>query len=213
MTDENADILIKKAIAGEILTAEENGLLEGLLIRETTRVTSQHVSVVQLCYGTQYVSGQIAHPFAKASQAFTGTFGYLLAEYPDTHFNMLGSYAPDEQALCSLSAAYNNMSLGGFWYQNFYATNMEQSWNMRLDMMPLDRICGFFSDGYCAEWIYGRALMTRKVMANALADRIERGFCDEEYAMHIAQTTLYDTPKRLMAIDKSYMPKPAISAK
>jgi glucuronate isomerase len=212
LTDDRADSLIKRAIAGEVLTAEDNGLLEGLLIRETTKITSQHATVIQLCYGTQYVTGQIAHPFAKASQSFTGTFGYLLAEFPDTHFNMLGSYAPDEQALCSLSTAYNNLSLGGFWYQNFFATNMEQGWNMRLDMMPLDRICGFFSDGYCAEWIYGRALMTRRVMANALADRIERGFCDEEYAMYIAITTLYDTPKKLMAIDSSYMPRPAISA-
>jgi hypothetical protein len=208
MTDEKSDTLIKKAIAGEILTAEESGLMEGLLIRETIRVVSQHVSIAQLCYGTQYVTGQIPHPFAKASSAFTGTFGYLLAEFPDTHFNILGSYAPDEQALCSLSTGYNNMSLGGFWYQNFFATHMEQGWNMRLDMMPLDKICGFFSDGYCAEWIYGRALMTRKVMANALADRIERGFCDEEYAMYIAKTTLYDTPKKLMEIDNSYMPKP-----
>ncbi len=211
LTDERSDMLIKKAVAGEVLTAEESGLMEGLLIRETIRVVSQFVSVVQLCYGTQYVTGQIPHPFAKASPAFTGTFGYLLADYPDIHFNMLGSYAPDEQALCSLSTAYNNMSLGGFWYQNFYASIMENGWNMRLDMMPLDKICGFFSDGYCAEWIYGRAMMTRRVMANALADRIERGFCDEEYSMHIAQTTLYDTPRKLMAIDSSYMPKPEIS--
>ena len=45
----------------------------------------------------------------------------------------------------------------------------------RLEMLPANKQVGFFSDAYCAEWSYAKAVIVRKVMAKVLAERIELG--------------------------------------
>ena len=47
----------------------------------------------------------------------------------------------------------------------------------RLDMLPLDKQVGFFSDAYCVEWVYGKA-------ARAAADGAGAGGKDHAGAVH-----------------------------
>ena len=42
----------------------------------------------------------------------------------------------------------------------------------RLDMVPLNRQIGFFSDAYCVEWTYAKMIIVRKQMAEVLAQKI-----------------------------------------
>ena len=45
----------------------------------------------------------------------------------------------------------------------------------RLEMLPANKQVGFFSDAYCVEWTYAKAMLVRKQLARVLAENIEHG--------------------------------------
>ena len=174
-------------------------LLEAAAVRCTLQAVRRRIKVYQLVYGTQFSTAEDApHPVQKAWHGFAAGIAHLAAEFPEIHFNVLNGYEPDEPVLCSLCLAYANVSLGSFWWQTFYPSVMHAAWHRRLDMVPVSRLCGFFSDGYSVDYIYGRLRLSQRVLANVLAERIERGFGNRKQAIEIARQVMHETPKRLM---------------
>jgi glucuronate isomerase len=197
VTDAVVDAAFAAIAAGETLTRIQTHALESCLIRAILDVAREKTRIFQLVYGTQYVSGWHTNPVGRSEAQFASSIAYLLAEYPTIHFNILNGYEVDEQVLCSLCQGYANVSLGGFWWQNFYPSIMQQGWHRRLDMVPWTALCGFFSDGYCIDWTFGRLRLTQRVLANTLAEKIRAGFYTAEQALRVAREILFETPKRL----------------
>ena len=73
--------------------------------------------------------------------------------------------------------------------------------NQRLDMVPMNKQIGFFSDAYCADWAYAKAIIVRRQLAAILAGRIEHGQYTMDTALDIAQEILYCSAKGLMGMD------------
>jgi hypothetical protein len=70
----------------------------------------------------------------------------------------------------------------------------------RLDMLPSNKQVGFFSDAYCVEWTYAKAILVRKQMARVLAEKIESGQFTQPEALSIAQTLLYESPQSILGM-------------
>ncbi|MBS3820516.1 MAG: hypothetical protein GVY16_09655 [Planctomycetes bacterium] len=202
-----SDATVNRAIAevrdGGDETPERRRLLEAAYTRAICDAIRGRARVFQFCYGTQYVtrSPLHSHPIAKAAPQFAQTFPYLLGEYPDLHFNLLNGFEPDEPVWSAMVQGYGNISLANFWWQCFYPTVMHRGWARRLDMVPLSRLIGFFSDGWCVDYVYGRLTMVRRTLANVLAERIERGYADRQDALEVARTILFDTPHEIFLPD------------
>ena len=205
--DSAIDAIIADAIRGAELPPDSARLLEAAFVRCMLRAVRGRIKTFQLVYGTQFPTqgegpgGDGPHAVAKAASQFATSLGFLVAEFPDIHFNILNGYEIDEPLLCALCLGYNNVSLGSFWWQTFYPSVMHAAWHRRLDMVPVSRLCGFFSDGYSVDYIYGRLRMTELVLAGVLAEKIERGFCTREQALQIARDLLFETPRRLFLPD------------
>jgi hypothetical protein len=197
-TTAEIDRIIGRCRTGKGLTHPDVGLLVGEQIRSMVRTVSDRVAVCQLCIGCQYLHEGTEHPLASGFPDFIHSLGYLVAEFPDLHFNMLNAIEGYEHSLCAMVQAYGNVSLGGYWWHMFYPTVMENAWHRRFDMVPATRLMGFFSDGYCVDHVYARATMTRAVLARVLAGRIERGLCTRKTASRLARAILVDTPRRIM---------------
>jgi glucuronate isomerase len=192
--DESAlNALIQRCLNNERLSLQEEGLLEAAYIRSVCDAVRDRTKVIQLVYGTQFLTPG-AHPVQRAVPQFASTLGYLFKEYEDFHFNILNGYEADEPVLCSLCLGYPNVSLGSFWWQTFYPSIMQNGWSRRLDMVPVSRLAGFFSDAYMVEWLYGRLRCTQWVLANVLAEKISQGFYTFDQSVQIARNILYDTP-------------------
>ena len=194
------DKIILKISSGKAVDNTESGILNGALLRFYLELFKDKIKICQLCYGTQYFhsDGRKSNPLQRAANAFGSELGYLLQEFPDIHFNILNGYEPDEPILASLTQGFANVSLGGWWWHTFYPSVMQHNWQRRFDMVPVNSLMGFFSDGYCAEWVYGRAFMTRRVLANTFAQRILNGFCDFDEALVMSEKILYETPMKIM---------------
>jgi glucuronate isomerase len=194
--------LMRRAASSDAVTREETCILNAAAIRAMLRAASSHTKTFQLCFGAQRCVPGPGHPIQSLAPEFASSLGYLFAEFPDAHFNILNGYEAAEPVLCSHCLAYGNVSLGGFWWHMFYPAAMHAAWHRRLDMVPATRLSGFFSDGYCLEWQFGRLRMTQRVLANVLAERIERGFCNAEEAVEIARAVLEGTPKDIFLPDE-----------
>ncbi len=190
--------IISRARDGAALTPDEGRLLEAAFTRATCAALQDKIRIFQVVYGIQFLTpGPALHPITRTAPCFAATLGRLAGEFPGIHFNILNGCEADEQTLGSLCNAYANISLAGVWWNSFFPSIMHAAWHRRLDIVPLTRLCAFFSDGYCVDWIYGRIRTTQRVLANVLAERIEWGMCRPEDAVKIAKAIFYDTPKRL----------------
>lgn len=70
----------------------------------------------------------------------------------------------------------------------------------RLDMLPANKQVGFFSDAYCVEWSYAKAVMVRRTLARVLADKVALGQYRVEMAVDIAREILFETPQSLLGM-------------
>jgi glucuronate isomerase len=176
--------------------------LRGAMVRAMLQAVAGKTNVFQLVYGIQFLTPGAPHPVAKAAPRFAATLSFLAEEFPDMRFDLLNGLESDEPTLTSLVLAHDNVSMSSYWWHTFYPSVMQACWHRRLDMLPATRLCGFFSDGWCVEWLYGRIEMTRRVLANVLAEKIEQGFWTESQAIDVARALLLETPKALFLPDE-----------
>jgi len=101
-------------------------------------------------------------------------FDEMIARHPRLRFQCFLGNRHTNQSLCTLARELPNFSLAGYWWHNFFPDIIRQIISERLDMLPLNKQVGFFSDAYCLEWTYAKALLVRKQLARVLAERIEQ---------------------------------------
>jgi len=102
------------------------------------------------------------------------------------------------QSLCTLCRELPNLSVAGYWWHNFFPGAMCQVMEERLDMLPVNKQVGFFSDAYCVEWTYAKSMMVRRLLAQVLARKVNQGQYTVESALAIARAILFETAQELL---------------
>ena len=117
-----------------------------------------------------------------------------MARYSGLRFvGLLGS-GHSNQAICTLARELPNFAVAGYWWHNFYPSIMQGILEQRLDMLPMPRHIGFFSDAYTVEWVYAKALMVRRIAERVLGGRVREGWYTFEDAVAIARAMWQQTP-------------------
>jgi glucuronate isomerase len=151
----------------------------------------------------QFSLGAEPLPFETGSRLAQRTIGQvaeMIARHPGLRFQCFLASRHANQSFCTLARELPNFSLAGYWWHNFFPDVIRQIIAERLDMMPLNKQVGFFSDAYCVEWAYGKALLVRKQLARVLAEKIEQGQYTRDDALAIAKTILFETPRDLLGM-------------
>lgn len=148
----------------------------------------------------QFSLGAEPLPFETASRVSQKTLAQLaeiVGRHPRLRFQCFVSSRHANQTLCTLCRELPNFSLAGFWWHNFFPGAIRQVMTERLDMVPVNKQVGFFSDAYAIEWCYAKALIVRKQMAQVLAAKIAQGQYSLDEAVSVARAILFDTPQSL----------------
>ncbi len=151
----------------------------------------------------QFSFGAEPLPFETASRLSQHTIGQvaeLIGRHPKLNFQCFLASRHANQSMCTLVRELPNFSLAGFWWHNFFPDVIAQVMRERLDMVPANKQVGFFSDAYCAEWSYAKAVLVRKILATVLAERIELGQLDMSGAVKFARAIFYETPQTLLGM-------------
>jgi len=124
--------------------------------------------------------------------------GEMIGRHPRLKFQCFLANRHANQSLCTLARELPNFSLAGYWWHNFFPEVIRQIISERLDMLPATKQVGFFSDAYCVEWTYAKAILVRRQLAAVLAQRIEQGQFSLDEALKIAETILFQSPQQLL---------------
>lgn len=152
----------------------------------------------------QFSFGAEPLPFetgSRLSQRSIAQVAEMIGRYPGLKFQCLLASRHANQSLCSLARELPNFSLAGYWWHNFFPDTIRSVFAERLDMLPLNRQVGFFSDAYCVEWAYAKMIIVRKQMAAVLAHKISQGQYSFDDAIAVAAAVLFDTPKNLLRME------------
>jgi hypothetical protein len=151
----------------------------------------------------QFSFGAEPLPFETASRLSQRTIGQvaeLIGRHPKLRFQCFLASRHANQSMCTLARELPNFSLAGYWWHNFFPDTIAQVMRERLEMVPSNKQVGFFSDAYCVEWSFAKAFMVRKILARALAERIEIGQFDLAGALDFARATFFESPQSLLGI-------------
>jgi glucuronate isomerase len=151
----------------------------------------------------QFSFGAEPLPFETASrlsQKSIAQLAEMVGRHPRLRFQCYLSSAHANQSLCTLCRELPNLSVAGCWWHNFFPSIMQRVMAERLDMLPLNKQMGFFSDAYCIEWMYAKVLMVKAALARVLAEKVELGQYDVETAIDVARTILFETPQSLLGM-------------
>jgi len=137
---------------------------------------------------------------SRLSQRTIAQLAEMIGRHPKLQFQCFLASRHANQSLCTLARELPNFSLAGCWWHNFFPDVIHQILSERLDMLPTNKQIAFFSDAYCVEWTYAKAILMRKQLARALADRIAYGQYSESDALQIARAILYESPQSLLGM-------------
>ena len=156
-----------------------------------------HEIVFQFSFGAEPLPFETA---SRLSQRTIAQLAEMIARHPGLRFQCFLSSRHANQSLCTLARELPNFSLAGYWWHNFFPGVIRQVIAERLDMLPLNKQVGFFSDAYCVEWVYAKAVLVRKQLAWVLAAKIEQGQYSTAEALAIARAILHDSPRTLLGM-------------
>jgi hypothetical protein len=148
----------------------------------------------------QFSLGAEPLPFETASRISQKTLGQLaqiVGRHPRLNFQCFISSRHANQTLCTMCRELPNFSLAGFWWHNFFPGAIRHVMTERLDMVPVNKQVGFFSDAYVAEWAYAKSIIVRKQMAQVLAEKVAQAQYTFHDALKVAHEILFETPQSL----------------
>jgi hypothetical protein len=151
----------------------------------------------------QFSFGAEPLPYETGSRLAQQTIAQVAAmieRHPRLRFQCFLSSRHANQALCTLARELPNLSLAGYWWHNFFPDVICQVCAERLEMLPVNKQIGFFSDAYCLEWTYAKLVIVRKQMARVFAEKIEQGQYNRDEALAVARTVLYESPQLLLGM-------------
>jgi hypothetical protein len=143
-------------------------------------------------------------PFETGSRVNQQTIAHvaeMIARHPRLRFQCFLASRHANQSLCTLARELPNFSLAGYWWHNFFPEIIRQVMVERLDMLPTNKQVGFFSDAYCVEWSYAKAVLVRKQLARVLAEKIGQGQYSRLEALAVARAILFESPQRLLGME------------
>ena len=190
----SSDALYSLEETGRLASARLHALLDELAERGGR--------VFQIVYGCQSIprlgeSRRTIH-LSRARDGMTGSLAFVANEHPGIHFIILAGYEAQEQELNALPLAFDNVSLAGMWWHNFYPAILRRGWRLRLEMVPANKLTALITDGYCVEWCYARLCETRAAIADVLAEMVDEGRFGPDKAVEIARRLFYETPEKIL---------------
>ncbi len=154
--------------------------------------------VFQFSYGAEPLPHETA---SRLSQRSIAQVAEMISRHPGLRFQCTLASRHANQSMCTLCRELPNLSLSGYWWHNFFPGAIRQVMEERLDMLPVNKQIGFFSDAYCLEWTYGKVVMVRRLLAEVLASKVRLGQYSVEESLGIARETLYESPRRLLRFE------------
>ncbi|MBC7092357.1 MAG: hypothetical protein H5T50_10720 [Nitrososphaeria archaeon] len=121
----------------------------------------------------------------------------LFAKYPEINFDIFVADSLLNHPLTVISKNYPNVFLSGYWWYSMYPEIIRSFLRLRLQMLPYNKVGGFFSDAYVADWVYGKVVLAKRQIAHVLAEMVAEKYVEKDLALDIAKALLYENAYKI----------------
>jgi len=194
---ERAAAAVRKALAGQEPAPEEAAALSAYVFAQRIEFARTHGQSFQICSMSTYITRD-TYTLPLTSEAFLRSLALWIDRTPDVTFDILNCDPVTEPFFITMARTRPNVCLCGVWWHAMSDAWIEEIFYRRLLTVPLTKLTGFFSDAYCAEWVYGKHVLMKAGMVRALARAVRNGVFSIDDCPAVLQQILHDTPARLM---------------
>ena len=128
----------------------------------------------------------------------------LFARYPDVKFVIFHGSYPYMAELTNLAKSFPNVYIDMCWMYIISPAASRQYLEEWLFNVPANKIMAFGGDmGSSVEWVYGHAVLARKIISEVLCKMVKDGYYTEDEAISIAKMILRENAINLYNIKKS----------
>ena len=125
----------------------------------------------------------------------------VLNRYPDVRFDICILNTILLHELTVYAKIFPNCVVSGHWWYTFYPVYIKQMLRERIEMLPIVKTNGFFSDSYYCEWSVAKVRLYLRQLAEVLAEKIEDGYLTEDQALWVARRLLWENPIENFTLD------------
>uniref|UniRef100_A0A7C2ZVJ9 Glucuronate isomerase n=1 Tax=Ignisphaera aggregans TaxID=334771 RepID=A0A7C2ZVJ9_9CREN len=179
----------------DVLSPEGRTLLSSFILHKLLSLCAEHKKVAQIMLGVKRPVPSAAPPdyaITMYSPDQILNMARLFAMYPELKFDVMTADSTISHQLTVIAKNYPNVCISGYWWYSMYPEIIGSYIRLRLQMLPYNKIGGFFSDAYVVEWVYGKAALVKKVLARVLAEMVFENYIDKELAIDMAKALLYE---------------------
>jgi len=193
---DRAAAAVRKAVAGEEPAREESNALAACMFAQRLDFARTHGQSFQICSMSTYVTRD-TYTLPLTGEAFLRSLASWVDRTPEVVFDILNCDPVTEAFFMTMARTRPNVCLCGVWWHAMSDAWIEDMVYRRLLTVPLWKLTGFFSDAYCAEWVYGKHVLMRAGIVRALARAVRNGVFNVDECPAVLQQILHDTPARL----------------
>ena len=125
----------------------------------------------------------------------------LFYKYRDISFDVISASRMQSHELNVVAKNYPNVFVSGFWWYSYYPSIMNEKIAERLQMLPMNKWCAFFSDAYVPEWCFGKSQLVKHQLSLTLSNLVEQNYLDMELAIEVAKKLLYENAVNIYHLD------------
>ncbi|MGQ9455357.1 MAG: glucuronate isomerase [Armatimonadota bacterium] len=196
---EEAGSVLSLALLGQKITRDDRRAMRSYVLDVVLQYCAEYELPFQLMLGIKHVHS--------SEQAITGYEPGMVAMYADifarhkqTKFDVFISDLTLEHELAVIARNFSNVTLSGMWWYLEFPSFIRRVLRERIEMLPMTKCCGFFSDARCVEWVYGRAKLFRKELALTLSRLISEKYLSRDTALRVARHYLFDNPRQIYRV-------------
>lgn len=101
------------------------------------------------------------------------------------------------QEYAIIAKHFPNVYVSGYWWHILYPYYINKALSTIMDIVPMNKILGFFSDAYHCEWCYPKLKVVKKCIIDILENKIKNEIYTEKFAIEMANNILYENPRRV----------------
>lgn len=195
LSTQEVEAALHTILTGQAGATDAGLRLNGYLLHRALEACSEFRLPMQLFLGISATTAGKRVPIQR--QSLVRAFYPIFLQYSDVKFDLLLANLAQSQELWVAVKMNPNVYVSGAWWYNFQPSALRKLWRERLEGIPANKACAFFSDAYTIEWNYAKAYLMRSQLAHVLAEFVTAGFYDLKHAMQIARWLLYENPKQL----------------
>ncbi|MBM3188717.1 MAG: hypothetical protein FJZ90_08355 [Chloroflexi bacterium] len=210
---DEAQRLLDRLVAGERLAGEDQRAWRAYAISRVCEACRRYGKPYHLMIGVD--RGVYAQGVPSGRDLFDSVnslrgYDYLFNTYWDVRFPT--SALSDTSGLELTAAAWirHNVYPSGHWWYTNQPTDMAREIRRRLDVVPANKLIGYYSDAYYLEFILPKFRMYRFELALALAERMERSLIHPNMepfmlddALEVAEDLLLANPARIIGLGEA----------